>query len=33
MEENNDKDIKTPDGVINKNGKEFKAIKSKKEKS
>ena len=33
MEENNDKDIKTPVGVINKNGKEFKAIKSKKEKS
>ena len=33
MEENNDKDIKTPDGVINKNGKEFKEIKSKKEKS
>ena len=33
MEENNDKDIKTPDGVINKNGKEFKAIKKKKKKS
>ena len=33
MEENNDKNIKTPDSVMDKSGKEFKAVKPKKEKT
>ena len=33
MEENNDKNFKTPDSVIDKSGKEFKAVKPKKEKT
>ena len=33
MEENNDKNVKTPDSVMDKSGKEFKAVKPKKEKT
>ena len=33
MEENNDKNVKTPDSVMDKSGKEFKAVQPKKEKT
>lgn len=33
MEENNDKNVKTPDSVMDKSGKEFKAVQLKKEKT